>query len=149
MLTNTDRKELESVMPVVFNRMAKLKPKYNLTDDQAQDAYVSLVERWIKRKNKTACRPTTAAANAIGWSCIDVVRVKPEPVREYPLENDYGYDEKPYAEVTPDTLGVNNLEYTLLLQKAQGKTVREVAKALRRSSSWVHRELVRLKEVLV
>lgn len=149
MLTDSAREGLESVLPVVFSRMSKLKPRFNMTEDQAQDAYVRLVERWIKLGNKVACRPTTVAANAIWWSCLDVVSKKQEPIREYPLEKDHGYLPAEYVEPTGELYGVTPFQFRVMCETAKGQTVRQVAKVLGVGKTLVHKELVKLKEMLV
>jgi hypothetical protein len=148
MLTESARKDLESVMPVVFNRMSKLKSKFNMTDDQAQEAYLRLVERWAKLSKKIDCRPTTVAANAIGWSCLDVVQRKQDDPREYPLENDYGYTPAEYSEPTQDVYGVTPFQFQVMCEMAKGQTIRQVAEALDVGKTLVHNELVKLREML-
>jgi hypothetical protein len=148
MLTESARKDLESVMPVVFNRMSKLKSKFNMNDDQAQEAYLRLVERWAKLSKKIDCRPTTVAANAIGWSCLDVVQRKQEGTKEYPLENDYGYFPAEYSEPTQDVYGVTPFQFQVMCEMAKGQTIRQVAEVLDVGKTLVHNELVKLKEML-
>ena len=148
MLSESARKDLESVLPVVFSRMKKLKQRFNMTDDQAQDAYVRLVERWAKLGNKVACRPTTVAANAIGWSCMDVVYRKQEPTKEYPLENDHGYFPAEHVEPTEGLYGVTPFQFRVMCETAKGRTVRQVAEVLNVGKTLVHNELVKLREML-
>lgn len=149
MLTDSAKKDLESMLPVVFSRMAKLKQQFNMTEDQAQDAYVRLVERWAKLGNKVACRPTTVAANAIRWSCMDVVYKKQEPIREYPLEKDHGYFPAEYVEPTEELYGVTPFQFRVMCETAKGQTVRQVAEVLGVGKTLVHKELVKLKEMLI
>jgi len=148
-LTDSEKERLEAVFPCVFTVMRSLTKRFELTQDDRQEVFLRVCQRWTKYREGTNCADSTFAVNSASWAAADIAKQRKVRTPTLPITGvDLVGDKSPQDQaIDRDRLAEVQLAlgrtkhrdaHDMLTRWCHGESVPEIAESLSVSRSWVY-----------
>lgn len=151
-LTDSEKVRLNAVFPCVFTVMRSLTKRFALTQDDRQEVFLRICQRWTRYRAGADCADSTFVVLSAQWAAADIAKRRKIRTPTLPITGvdvigekspqDHAIDRDRLAEVLLALGRTKHRDaYQMLTKWCYGESVPEIAESLSVSRSWVYNRM--------
>lgn len=148
-LNDSEKARLNAVFPCVFTVMRSLTKRFSLTQDDRQEVFLRIVQRWAKYRLGADCADSTFVVLSAQWAAADIAKRRKVHTPTLPITGvdvvgekspqDQAIDRDRLAEVQLALGRTKHRDaHDMLTRWCHGESIPEIAESLSVSRSWVY-----------